>query len=250
MLDIQNLHVAIGDQPVLHDVSLTLKPGEVHAIMGPNGSGKSTLAKVIAGHEDYTITAGKITYQGQDLLAMSIEERAHLGVFLGFQYPVAIPGVSNMTFLKAAYDAKRKAQGLPESDAVSFMQVAKAAAEALDMEASLLKRAVNDGFSGGEKKINEILQLLVLQPQFALLDEIDSGLDIDALNRVAKGVNRFRSDNHTILMVTHYPRILQLIQPDFVHVLARGRIIETGTMDLANRLEQEGYGWLLPLQQD
>lgn len=250
MLDIQNLNVSVAEKPVLFDVSLTLKPGEVHAIMGPNGSGKSTLSKVIAGHEDYTVTGGSIAYHGRDVLAMSIEERAHAGIFLGFQYPVAIPGVSNMTFLKAAYDAKRKAQDLGESDAVGFMKVAKQAAATLDMDAGLLKRAVNDGFSGGEKKINEILQMLVLQPQFALLDEIDSGLDIDALNRVAKGVNQFRSASHTVLLVTHYPRILQLIQPDFVHVLAKGRIVETGTMDLANRLEQEGYGWLLPAEQD
>lgn len=248
MLEISQLNVAVAGQQILYDINLQVGPGKVHAIMGPNGSGKSTLVKVIAGHEDYEILSGKIIFLGTDITEMSITDRARLGLFLGFQYPVEIPGVSSMAFLKAAQDALSESSGAKLMTAQDFLATVQTAAKTLGLAPELLKRAVNEGFSGGEKKSNEILQMLVLKPKLAMLDEIDSGLDIDALARVAAGIVAFKSDDRAQLMVTHYPRILDMVQPDHVHVLANGRIVKSGDMALANELEQRGYQWLLETQ--
>jgi len=244
MLEIQNLHVAVGGKPILKGIDLSIGAGEVHAIMGPNGSGKSTLAHVLAGRDGYQVTAGTVHYQGRDLLAWAPEERAREGVFLAFQYPVEIPGVNNVYFLKAALNALRRHRGEPEVDAMDFMQLVRARLKAVQMDEALLKRAVNEGFSGGEKKRNEILQMAVLEPRLAILDETDSGLDIDALRIVAEGVNALRSPERATLLVTHYQRLLDYVTPDAVHVLAAGRIVRSGDASLATELEDRGYGWL------
>ncbi|MGI8906673.1 MAG: Fe-S cluster assembly ATPase SufC [Candidatus Sumerlaeaceae bacterium] len=244
MLEIKNLHASVDGQEILKGIDLTIKPGEVHAIMGPNGSGKSTLAQVLAGKEDYEITQGSVTYNGKDLLDMAPEERAGEGVFLAFQYPVEIPGVSNTYFLKAAVNAVRKYRGEPELDAMDFLQVVRKNLKILHIDDSLLNRPVNEGFSGGEKKRNEIFQMAVLNPKLAILDETDSGLDIDALKAVAEGVNALRNPERSILLVTHYQRLLNFIIPDFVHVLANGRIAKSGGKDLALELEAKGYSWI------
>src|SRR4051794_6388175 len=245
MLKIDNLHVAVGDNKVLNGLSLEVPTGEVHAIMGPNGSGKSTLAHVLAGRPGYTVTAGSVTLDGKDLLALEPEERAHEGVFLGFQYPVEIPGVNNVYLLKAAFNAARKHRGLPEVDAFEFLTLVREKMKLMKMDESFLSRGVNEGFSGGEKKRNEILQMLVLEPKLAVLDETDSGLDIDALKVVAKGVNSLRAPDRAVLLITHYQRLLDHVVPDFVHVLARGRIAKTGGKELAHELESRGYDWVL-----
>ncbi|HVN47051.1 MAG TPA: Fe-S cluster assembly ATPase SufC [Steroidobacteraceae bacterium] len=244
MLSIKDLSVSVDGKAILNGLSLEVGAGEVHAIMGPNGSGKSTLAYVLAGHPGYTVTSGTAHYLGQDLLAMAPEERARLGVFLGFQYPVEIPGVNNVYLLKAALNATRKQQGLPEVDAFDFLTLVRAKMQRMGMEDSFLSRGVNEGFSGGEKKRNEILQMLVLEPRLALLDETDSGLDIDALKVVANGVNSLRSPERSVVLVTHYQRLLDHIVPDFVHVLARGRIVRSGDRSLALELERRGYDWV------
>lgn len=244
MLHIKNLHAAIGDQAILKGIYLDVRPGEVHAIMGPNGSGKSTLAQVLAGREGYTISDGSVTYDGQDLLAMAPEIRARKGVFLAFQYPVEIPGVSNIYLLKAAVNAVRKHRGESELDAFDFLKLARDKMAALDMDEAFLQRSVNQGFSGGEKKRNEALQMALLEPRLALLDETDSGLDIDALRTVADSVNRQRSPERAMVVITHYQRLLDYIVPDVVHVLANGRIIKSGDKTLAHELEARGYGWL------
>ena len=245
MLNIQDLHASVGDKKVLNGVSLEVKPGEVHAIMGPNGSGKSTLANVLAGRPGYTVDKGSVTYEGKDLLTLEPQERAHEGVFLGFQYPVEIPGVNNVYLLKAAVNAARKHQGLPEVDAFDFLELVRDKMKLMKMDESFLSRGVNEGFSGGEKKRNEILQMLVLEPKLAILDETDSGLDIDALKVVAAGVNSLRSPERAIVLVTHYQRLLDYIVPDFVHVLARGKIMRSGDRTLALELEKRGYDWVL-----
>jgi Fe-S cluster assembly ATP-binding protein len=244
MLEIRNLHARVEDKPILRGIDLTVRTGEVHAIMGPNGSGKSTLAGVIAGRSSYEVTKGSITYKGQDLLAMEPEDRAREGVFLAFQYPVEIPGVNNAYFLKAALNAIRKHRGQEELDAMEFMALVKDRMRLLDMEAGLLSRPVNEGFSGGEKKRNEIFQMAVLEPTLAVLDETDSGLDIDALKIVANGVNAMRSPDRAIVVVTHYQRLLNYIVPDVVHVLSEGRVVKSGGKKLALELEDKGYGWL------
>jgi Fe-S cluster assembly ATP-binding protein len=244
LLEIADLHVSVAGQPILKGLSLTVAAGEVAAIMGPNGSGKSTLANVIAGRPDYTVTSGTIRYLGTSLTELAPEDRARLGVFLAFQYPVEIPGVSNMEFLKAALDGQRTARGEAPLSAVEFMKNARAIAASLELNPEFLKRGVNEGFSGGEKKRNEILQLLMLQPKLAILDETDSGLDIDALQTVAAGVNRFRAPDHGIVLVTHYQRLLDHIKPDHVHVLAGGRIVKSGDHRLALELDEHGYGWI------
>ena len=244
MLDIKNLSVRIGESEILNGLELAVEAGEVHAIMGPNGSGKSTLAQVIAGHDAYEITAGTITYEGQDLLQLEPEERAREGIFLGFQYPVEIPGVNNAYLLKAALNARRKQQGLPEIDAFEFLQLARQKMAALDMDPKFLNRGVNEGFSGGEKKRNEVLQMAMLEPRLAILDETDSGLDIDALRAVAEGVNALRSPDRAIVLVTHYQRMLDYIEPDRVHVLSNGRIVRSGDKSLALQLEEKGYDWV------
>ena len=244
MLKIENLHASIQGNEILKGLSLSVNAGEVHAIMGPNGSGKSTLAQVIAGHEDYEVTAGGITYQGRDLLELAAEERACEGIFLGFQYPVEIPGVNNTYLLKAALNAKRKYQGLPEIDAFEFMKLIREKMKLIEMDPSFLNRGVNEGFSGGEKKRNEILQMALLEPSLAVLDETDSGLDIDALKVVAAGVNALRSPERAIILVTHYQRLLDYIEPDFVHVLSEGKIIHSGDKSLAHELEARGYDWV------
>lgn len=244
MLTIRNLRAKIDSKEILRDINLAVKPGEVHAIMGPNGSGKSTLANILAGREEYEVLQGEILFEGQDLLALQAEERAAKGLFLAFQYPVEIPGVNNMYFLKSALNSIRKQRGETELDAFDFMNLIKAKVKELEMDESFLQRAVNEGFSGGEKKRNEVLQMLVLQPKLAILDETDSGLDIDALQTVAKGVNSLRNQNRSIIVVTHYQRLLDYIVPDYVHVLANGRIIKSGRKELALELEQKGYGWL------
>jgi Fe-S cluster assembly ATP-binding protein len=244
MLKIENLHVSVGDKKVLNGLTLAINRGEVHAIMGPNGSGKSTLAHVLAGRPGYTITQGTVTYEGKDLLALEPEERAREGVFLGFQYPVEIPGVNNVYLLKAAVNAARKHRGLPEVDAFDFLGLVRETMKLMKMDESFLSRGVNEGFSGGEKKRNEILQMLVLEPKLAILDETDSGLDIDALKVVAAGVNSLRGPDRAVMLVTHYQRLLDYIVPDRVHVLVRGRIARSGDKSLALELEKRGYDWV------
>jgi len=244
MLDIRNLHVLVGGTPILKGIDLAVEAGEVHAIMGPNGSGKSTLARVLAGHPDYEVTDGRVAYDGHDLLAMDPEERAREGVFMAFQYPVEIAGVNNAYFLKAALNATRKHRGLEELDAMEFMTLVKEKAAQLEIDPGMLSRSVNEGFSGGEKKRNEIFQMAVLEPRLAILDETDSGLDIDALKLVAAGVNSMRTRDRAIIVVTHYQRLLDYIVPDFVHVLSNGRIVKSGGRSLALELEDKGYGWL------
>ncbi len=244
MLEIKNLHASVDGQQILKGLNLTVKPGEVHAIMGPNGSGKSTLSQVLAGNEAYEITEGSIDYQGKDLLDMATEERAREGVFLAFQYPVEIPGVSNLQFMKTAINNIRRHRGLDEINAAEFMKQAKAKIEQVNLDPAFLKRGVNEGFSGGEKKRNEIMQMLMLEPTLAILDETDSGLDIDALKVVADGVNALRSPERAVVMITHYQRLLDYIVPDYVHVLAKGQIIKSGGKELALELEAKGYAWL------
>lgn len=244
MLEIVNLHAAVNGNTILNGVNLTVNAGEVHAIMGPNGSGKSTLAGVLAGREVYEVTGGQVRYNGKDLLAMAPEDRAREGVFLAFQYPVEIPGVTNTYFLKAALNAIRKHRGLEELDALEFLSLVKQKMKLIGIDQELLNRPVNDGFSGGEKKRNEIFQMAVLDPVLAILDETDSGLDIDALRIVADGVNKFRSKDKAIIVVTHYQRLLNYIIPDFVHVLVDGRIVRSGGKELALTLEERGYEWV------
>ena len=244
LLAIRNLHASVGGNEILRGVDLTVNPGEVHAVMGPNGSGKSTLAHVLAGRPGYTVTEGQVLYRGKDLLAMAPEERAREGVFLAFQYPVEIPGVSNVYFLKAAVNAVRKHRGLPEYDAMEFLGLVKQKAKLVEIDEDLVKRPVNEGFSGGEKKRNEIFQMALLDPSLAILDETDSGLDIDALRIVAGGVNQLRSPERSMIVVTHYQRLLNYIVPDFLHVLVEGRIVRSGGKELALELEEKGYAWL------
>jgi Fe-S cluster assembly ATP-binding protein len=244
MLSIKNLHVSVGDKPILKGVNLEINPSEVHAIMGPNGAGKSTLAHVLSGKAGYTITEGSVTFRGQDLLELSPEIRAREGVFLAFQYPVEIPGVSNIYLLKAALNSIRKHKGLDEVDAMDFLILVKDKIKLLQMDEKFLYRAVNEGFSGGEKKRNEILQAAILEPALCVLDETDSGLDIDALKIVADGVNSLRSADRSFLMITHYQRLLDYITPDFVHVLADGQIVKSGGPELALELEAKGYQWI------
>ncbi|MEO0345830.1 MAG: Fe-S cluster assembly ATPase SufC [Pseudomonadota bacterium] len=245
LLNINDLHARVAGTNILKGLSLSVKAGEVHAIMGPNGSGKSTLANVLAGRDDYEVTAGSVTLDGVDLLDMEPEERAHAGVFLAFQYPVEIPGVNNTYLLRAALNAVREARGQDEVSAVDFMKLARQKMKAMEMDAGFLNRGVNEGFSGGEKKRNEVFQMSVLEPRLCLLDETDSGLDIDALKVVAEGVNALRSPDRAFVLVTHYQRLLDYIEPDFVHVLAGGRIIRSGDKSLALELEARGYDWVL-----
>ncbi|HBT57882.1 MAG: Fe-S cluster assembly ATPase SufC [Pseudomonadales bacterium] len=244
MLNIKDLHAKVEEKDILKGLSIEVKPGEVHAIMGPNGSGKSTMGNVLSGRPGYEATAGSVTFKGHDLLEMETEERAREGLFLAFQYPVEIPGVSNMEFLKAAVDAKRKHQGLDEISSVDFLKLARETCKRVNLDASFLKRGVNEGFSGGEKKRNEIMQMMLLEPDLCILDETDSGLDIDALQVVADGVNAMRDGKRSFLVVTHYQRLLDYIVPDYVHVLAGGRIVKSGDKSLALELEAKGYGWL------
>jgi len=244
MLSIKNLEATVEDKKILKGLNLDVKAGEVHAIMGPNGSGKSTLSQVLAGNEAYEVSGGEVEYQGKNLLDMSTEERAREGVFLAFQYPVEIPGVSNLQFLKTAMNNIRQHRGLDEVNAAEFMKLARQKIQQVDLDPSFLKRGVNEGFSGGEKKRNEIMQMLMLEPKLAILDETDSGLDIDALKVVAEGVNALRSPERAIIMVTHYQRLLDYIVPDYVHVLSNGQIIKSGGKELALELEEKGYGWL------
>ena len=244
MLTIKNLKASVEGKEILQGIDLNVNPGEVHAIMGPNGSGKSTLANVLAGRENYEVTEGEVTYESNDLFEMAPEERARAGMFLAFQYPVEIPGVSNMEFLKAANDNLCAARGEEPPSAVEFMKRVREIAAGLDLDPEFLKRGVNEGFSGGEKKRNEILQLLLLDPKLAVLDETDSGLDIDALQTVSDGVNRYHTDDNAVLLITHYQRLLDHIVPDYVHVLSDGRIVQSGDKHLAQKLEAEGYAWL------
>jgi Fe-S cluster assembly ATP-binding protein len=244
MLKIENLHVRVAGKDILKGLSLDVQAGQVHAIMGPNGAGKSTLGYVLAGREGYEVVEGSATYEGRDLLALEPEERAAAGLFLAFQYPVEIPGVNNTYFLRAAFNAQRKARGEPELDSMQFLRRVREKLQVLHLKDDLLNRGVNEGFSGGEKKRNEIFQLAVLEPKLAILDETDSGLDIDALRNVADGVNTLRSADRAFLVVTHYQRLLDYIKPDFVHVLADGRIVESGGPELALELEQHGYAWI------
>jgi Fe-S cluster assembly ATP-binding protein len=243
MLEIRNLHARVEGKEILKGINLSVKPGEIHAIMGPNGSGKSTLAGVLAGREEFEITEGEVLYQGKNLLELAAEERACEGVFLAFQYPVEIPGVSNTYFLKAALNAVRKYRGIEELDAVDFLALIKEKMKLVEMDPTLLSRPVNEGFSGGEKKRNEILQMAILNPTLSILDETDSGLDIDALRIVANGVNKLHTAENAAIVVTHYQRLLNYIIPDYVHVLVNGRIVKSGDKDLAFRLEDEGYDW-------
>ncbi len=244
MLEINELSAAVEGEPILKELSLSIGDGEVHAIMGPNGSGKSTLGNVLTGREGYEITGGSVRFNGKDLLEMDVQERAHEGVFLAFQYPVEIPGVSNMEFLKTAVDAKRKQAGQEPMSSVDFMRLARETSKQVQLDPSFLKRGVNEGFSGGEKKRNEILQMMLLEPSLCILDETDSGLDIDALQIIADGVNAMRDEKRSFLVVTHYQRLLDYIVPDKVHVLAGGRIVKTGGKELALELEKKGYSWL------
>ena len=244
MLDIKNFQVNVEGKQILKGIDLHVNAGEVHAIMGPNGSGKSTLARALAGHPEYEVTSGTVVYQGKDLLDLDPDERAREGVFMAFQYPVEIAGVNNAYFLKAALNAKRKHHGEPELDAMEFMQLIKAKSALLEIDQSMLSRAVNEGFSGGEKKRNEIFQMALLEPTLAILDETDSGLDIDALKLVATGVNAMRGPERAIIVVTHYQRLLDYIVPDYVHVLSGGRIVKSGGKDLALELEKKGYSWI------
>lgn len=245
MLEIKNLHAGVDGKQILKGVNLTVQPGEVHAVMGPNGSGKSTLAQILAGREGYEVTSGEVLYQGKDLLEMDPEERAREGVFLAFQYPVEIPGVNSTYFLKAALNEVRKHRGQPELDAIEFLTLVKEKMKLLELNEDLLKRPVNEGFSGGEKKRNEIFQMAVLEPKLAVLDETDSGLDIDALRVVANGVNRLKRADNAQLLITHYQRLLDYIVPDFVHVLYDGRIVRSGGRELALELEERGYEWII-----
>jgi Fe-S cluster assembly ATP-binding protein len=245
LLSVENLQVSVAGQPVLRGVNLTVQRGEVHAIMGPNGSGKSTLAHVLAGRAGYEVTGGSVRYLGRDLLALAPEERARAGLFLGFQYPVEIPGVNNAYLLKAALNAVRRERGESEIDAFDFLKLVKARMQTMQIDEALLARGVNEGFSGGEKKRNEILQMLVLEPVLAVLDETDSGLDIDALKLVARGINTLRSPERSFVLVTHYQRLLDHVVPDQVHVLARGRVLRSAGPELAHELERRGYDWLL-----
>ncbi len=244
MLTISNLHARIEEKEILRGINFEVKPGEVHAIMGPNGSGKSTLASVLAGREDYEVTSGTIEYKGKDLLDMSPEERAAEGIFLAFQYPVEIPGVTTVNFLKTAINEIRKYNGQESLDAAQFLKRMKEKAKLVKIDDALLRRSLNEGFSGGEKKRNEIFQMAMLEPQLCILDETDSGLDIDALRIVAEGVNKLRDENRSFIVVTHYQRLLDYIVPDFVHVLYKGRIVKSGTKDLALELEEKGYDWI------
>jgi Fe-S cluster assembly ATP-binding protein len=244
MLEIKNLHASVDGNEILKGIDLKIKAGEVHAIMGPNGSGKSTLSHVLAGKEGYDVTEGSVIYKGKDLLDMAPEERACEGVFLAFQYPVEIPGISNTYFLKSGFNEKRKYQGLEEMDAIDFLQLVKQKAKLVEMDEKLINRPVNEGFSGGEKKRNEIFQMAVLDPDLAILDETDSGLDIDALRIVANGVNKLKGPEKSFLVITHYQRLLNYIVPDIVHVLSEGRIIRSGDKNLALELEEKGYDWL------
>ena len=244
MLEIKNLHATVDGNEILRGINLTIKKGEIHAIMGPNGSGKSTLAKVLAGHPDYEVTAGEVIYEGRNLLELAPDERAREGVFMAFQYPIEVPGVSNAQFLRLAYNEKRKHLGEEELDPLEFKDLLKERAKVVEMEASFMSRSVNEGFSGGEKKRNEILQMAVLQPKLAILDETDSGLDIDALRVVAGGVNQLRTPDNAIIVVTHYQRLFNYIVPDYVHVLAHGRIAREGGKELALELEEKGYDWI------
>ncbi len=245
MLEIRDLRATVGEKEILKGISLTVNAGEVHAIMGPNGSGKSTLAQVLAGHPGYEVTGGSVEYLGKDLLEMEPEERAHAGVFLAFQYPIEIPGVSNAYFLRSAYNEIRKANGKEEVDPMDFLDVMEQKLKLVEMDEAMLQRSVNTGFSGGEKKRNEILQMAVLEPTLAILDETDSGLDIDALRIVANGVNKLKRPDSATIVVTHYQRLLEYIVPDFVHVLANGRIVRSGGKELALELEAKGYDWLI-----
>ena len=244
MLEIKNLHARVGDKEILKGISLTVNPGEVHAIMGPNGSGKSTLASVLSGRDGYEVTEGSVTYNGQDLLELDADVRAREGVFLAFQYPVEIPGVNNMYFLRAAVNSVRKHRGEPELDAGQFLKTVRQTLKLLDLREDLLNRAVNVGFSGGEKKRNEIFQLALLNPKLAILDETDSGLDIDALRQVSDGVNKLRSPDRAFVLITHYQRLLDYIVPDHVHVLSQGKIVMSGDKSLAKKLEESGYAML------
>jgi Fe-S cluster assembly ATP-binding protein len=244
MLEIKNLHASVGDKPILRGISLTVNAGEVHAVMGPNGSGKSTLAQVLAGHPAYEVTAGEVYYEGENLLELDPEVRAQKGVFLAFQYPIEIPGVTNAYFLRSAYNEIRKARGEDEVDPMDFLDVMEEKLQLVHMSDDMLQRSVNTGFSGGEKKRNEILQMAVLDPKLAILDETDSGLDIDALRVVAEGVNAMRRPDNATIVVTHYQRLLNYIVPDFVHVLAAGKIVRSGGKELAHELEAKGYDWL------
>lgn len=248
MLEINNLHASVEGKNILNGLSLSVKAGEVHAIMGPNGSGKSTLAQVLAGRESYDVTEGSVTYRGENLLEMAIEERAREGLFLAFQYPLEIPGVSNAYFLRASVNAIRRQRNLPELDAMDFLKLVKAEMKAVGMREEFLYRSVNEGFSGGEKKRNEVLQMSLLEPTLSVLDETDSGLDIDALRVVADGVNRLRSPERSMIVITHYQRLLDYIVPDYVHVLSNGRIVRSGTHELALELEERGYGWVKELE--
>jgi Fe-S cluster assembly ATP-binding protein len=244
MLEIKNLHASVGGKQILRGINLTVNPGEVHAIMGPNGAGKSTLSNVLAGRDGYEVTEGEVIYKGENLLELEPEERAQRGVFLAFQYPVEIPGVSNVYLLKAALNAVRKYQGLDEVDAMDFLTLVREKMKLVKMDEAFLHRNVNEGFSGGEKKRNEILQMAILEPALAVLDETDSGLDIDALRVVAEGVNALRNAERSIVMITHYQRLLDHIVPDFVHVLSEGRIVKSGDKELAKELEKSGYSWI------
>ena len=245
MLEIKNLHVKIGDKVILKGINLSIKPGEVHAIMGPNGSGKTTLAQVLAGRVTFEVTQGKALFEGQDLLTMKPEDRAREGIFMAFQYPVEIPGVSNAYFLKAALNAIRKYRNQDEIDAMDFMALVQEKMKLLGLDETFMKRGLNEGFSGGEKKKNEIFQMAVLEPKFCVLDETDSGLDIDALRLVSEGINAMRSPARSMLVVTHYQRLLEYVIPDVVHVLVDGKIVKSGDADLARNLEKHGYGWIL-----
>ena len=244
MIEIKNLHVNVEKKEILKGISLEVKPGELHVIMGRNGSGKSTLANVLAGKDKYEVSKGSITYEKRNLLDLSPEERACAGLFLSFQYPVSIPGVNMMYFLKAAVNAVRKSQGNDEMDAVDFLAMIREKLKIMDLDDSFIHRPVNDGFSGGEKKRNEILQMITLEPRLAILDETDSGLDIDALKIVAQGVNDYRSPDRSFILITHYQRILNYMQPDFIHVLMNGKLVKSGTMELAKELEKKGYSWI------